>query len=231
MQQTFACGGKQIRVDVLGPQTSGVNRRPALILLHGSGGNVGFWLSRLEPALAEAGILLFAPHYFDRTDTLRADLATITDGVHVPLWLETLEASLAYVGRQPGVDAGRIALAGISLGAFLSMSWAAMRSAQVDTSRSSWRAPLPRCIVEVSGGLPESYASQATRLLPPTLVLHGEQDTVVPIREAHRLDELLTRLGVVHEMHILKGEGHWFSSAAQWQLLVPVSSFLGRYLE
>lgn len=223
MKQSFSCGGKQIGLDVLGQLTPG--RHPALILLHGSGGNVGFWLSRLEPALAETGILLFAPHYFDRTGTDRADLAIISDGVHVPLWLDTLEAALRHVAEHPQVDPQRIALVGISLGAFLSMCWAALHSARTQAS-----APSVRCLIELSGGLPEPYASQATARLPPTLILHGEQDTVVPVGQAQALAALLQRLGVPHESHILRGEGHWFSSAAQWQLLLAVSGFLSRYL-
>ena len=226
MMQRFLCGGKQIGLDVLGADTAGAGRRPALILLHGAGGNVGFWLSRLEPALMENGILLFAPHYFDRTATVRADLATITDGVHVPLWLDTLEATLRHVAAHPRVDPSRIALVGISLGAFLSMSWAALQSG-LPPERVS---PGVRCIVELSGGLPESYAAKATHRLPPTLILHGEQDTVVPVQQAHDLAAVLQRLRVPHETLILQGEGHWFSPEAQMRLLVAVSSFLSRHL-
>ena len=225
MKQSFFAGGKQIGMEILGGSATGrAEKRPALVLLHGSGGNVDFWLSRLEPTLAESGVLLFAPHYFERTGTARADLATITDGVHVPLWLETLGAALEYVAAHPQVDPERIALVGISLGAFLSMSWAALQSAGAQAG------PPIRCIVELSGGLPEPYASQATSHLPPTLVLHGEADNIVPVSQARELTTLLQRLGVAHETVILKGEGHWFSTTAQWQLLLSVSGFLSRYL-
>jgi carboxymethylenebutenolidase len=224
MSESFVCGGKQIRLDVLGVGRESSGKQPALLLLHGSGGNIGFWLSRLEPALAETGILLFAPHYFDRTGTGHADFQTITDGVHFPLWLETLEAAVQHVAGHPHVDPQLIALVGISLGAFLCMSWAAERSASAEV------APAARCLVELSGGLPEPYASHATRSLPPTLILHGDRDTVVPVKEAHNLAARLQRLSVPHEKHIVKGEGHWFSPAAQWQLLLAVSGFLSRNL-
>lgn len=212
-------------MDVLGA-TEGSHRRPALVLLHGSGGNVDFWLSRLEPALAEAGVLLFAPHYFERTGTSRADMATITDGVHVPLWLEALGGSLAHVAANPKVDSDRIAVVGISLSAYLALSWTALQSA--GAAMGGCRI---RCLIELSGGLPEPYASEATARMPPTLLLHGEQDTVVPVSEARALNALLTRLGVAHEVKLLPGEGHWFSAAAQWQLLLAVSGFLSRYLQ
>ena len=63
------------------------NPHAAIVLLHGAGGNLDFWTSRFGPFLQEAGIALYAPHYFDRTGTLRADLATIRDGTHTPQWL------------------------------------------------------------------------------------------------------------------------------------------------
>lgn len=226
MKQSFTCGGKQIGLDVIGLDEGREDKRPAILLMHGSGGNVDFWFHRLEPLLSQAGVLLFGLHYFDRTGTVRADLATITDGVHVPLWLDTLDSAIQHVAAHPQVDPKRLALVGISLGAYLSMSWAALQSA-----RSAPAGPQVRCIVELSGGLTEPYASQATGRLPPTLIIHGDQDHVVPVGEARRLDDLLTRLGVAHEVHILPGESHWFRSAAQWQLLLAVSGFLSRYLQ
>lgn len=225
MVETFQAGGKPIRMDVHGVDDTGAPK-PAILLMHGSGGNVGFWLDRLVPHLASAGVALFAPRYFERTGTAYADLATITDGVHVPLWIDTLGAAVDAVAARPDIDSKRIALVGISLGAFLSMSYAAVNSASGDAAKRK----AVRCVVELSGGLTEPYASQATRELSPTLILHGDRDTVVPVQHAHDLDALLIKLGVEHETRILPGEGHWFSNGAQMQLLMAVAGFLGRYL-
>ena len=189
---------------------------------------MGFWLDRLAPYLNSAGIALYAPRYFDSTGTVRADLATITDGMHVPQWLETLSDSIRWVAARPSVDQRRIGLVGISLGAFLALSLAAQQSNPEHVT-----APDPnpvRCIVEISGGLPAPYAEQATARFPPTLILHGENDEIVPVRFAHELDNLLNHLNVAHETRLLPREGHWFSSGAQLQLLLAVSSFLRGYL-
>ena len=42
---------------------------PAIVLLHGSGGGVSFWLDRIGPMLSRLGVLIYAVHYFDRTGT------------------------------------------------------------------------------------------------------------------------------------------------------------------
>lgn len=194
----------------------------AIVLLHGSGGNLDFWTSRLAPLVQGAGIALYAPHYFDRTSTHRADLATISDGLHVPQWLGVVDEAVRFVANRPGVDRQRIVLAGISLGGFLSLAFAAKLSASLDP-REHGRL---RAVVEISGGLVAPYNAQATERFPPTLILHGAEDTVVPSSFATALDEKLTKLNVAHRTEIFPGEGHWFSTAALPRLLLAVSGFL-----
>ncbi len=222
MQSTFASGGRTIRIDRHEPSTA--QPHPAIILMHGAGGNIGFWLDRLAPILTSTGVALYAPHYFERTGTVRADLATITDGIHVPQWLATLDDALTFAAQRPNVDPNRIALIGISLGSFLSLGLAAQLSATHATQHRI------RALVDLSGGLSEPFASQATSAFPPTLILHGEADNVVPVSQARALDHRLTQLRVPHETHILPNEGHWFGAPAQMKLLSTVGSFLSRHL-
>ena len=221
----LSSGGVPIRMqaqEIRSPTDPVGRRRPAVILLHGSGGHVDFWTGRLGPFLQEGGISLYAPHYFDRTRTVRADLAMISDGVHVPQWLETLGAATRFVASRPGVDPERIILAGISLGAFLCLAYAATLSAAPDAAQSL----RTRGLLDVSGGLVEPYASQATARMPRTLILHGGADTIVPVSFAHELDRRLTALGVAHRTEILPGEGHLFSPGALPRILLAVSAFL-----
>jgi dienelactone hydrolase len=190
---------------------------PAIVLLHGAGGNLERWLDYLAPALNRMGTALYGVHYFERTGTKRADAAAIADGVHVQLWLETVRDALEFVSRRPGIDASRVALVGISLGAFLALA-AASGSTGV------------RAVVDISGGLVEPWASQATAAFPPALIVHGDADTVVPVTHARELDALLTRLEVRHQTLILPGEGHWFSPGGHLRILAAVSGFLGKFL-
>ncbi len=85
-------------------------------------------------------------------------------------------------------------------------------------------------MVEISGGLAAPYDARATDRFPPTLILHGAKDTVVPSSFATALDEKLTELNVAHRTEILAAEGHWFSPAALPRLLLAVSGFLEEHL-
>ena len=224
MQTTFRVGNRDIRIDMHEPSTT--SPHPAMVLMHGAGGNVGLWLDRLTPHLSTLGVALYAPHYFDRTGTVRANLAAISDGVHVPQWIDTLNAAMTFAATRPNADPKRIALIGISLGSFLSLAFAAALSASSDPpTRRRIRA-----LINISGGLIEPYAAQATRDFPPTLILHGEADTVVPVTYARSLDKLLTTLAVPHQTNLLPHQGHWFDGDAQRQLLLAVAGFLSKNL-
>ena len=208
-------GEKLIGIDAVEPP--GAGPFAAIVLLHGSGGNISFWAERFRAPLRQFGIALYAPRYFDRTGTKRADAATILDGYHFPLWTETVGDALSWVAARPGVDAARIALLGISLGAFL-----AVARGHTD--------PRIRAILEISGGLPRPSAAVTVPRFPPTLVVHGEADTVVPVREAHELVRWLKSRDVPHQAELLAGEGHWFSPLAQGRILLAMAAFLGRHL-
>jgi dienelactone hydrolase len=211
---TFLSGGKPIRLDLYQPASSG--RHPAILLLHGSGGNVHFWADRIAPYLTQLDFALAVVHYFDRTGTTRADATTILDGVHYPLWLSTIAEALQYLRAQPGIDANRIVLLGVSLGGFLALSTAV-------APRNGVRA-----VVDISGGLPKPYSSEVSSSFPPTLIVHGDQDNVVPVQEAHALDRMLTTFGVPHQVEILPGQGHWFDAGSQIRILGSIAHFLQR---
>ena len=208
---TFLSGNVPIRLRSHTPETRGPH--PALILFHGSGGNVDRWLQHLAPAVNAMGAALFAVHYFDRTRTTRADPAMIQDGIHFPLWLETAKDALAHIAAMPDVDPRRIGLIGISLGAFLSLAVAT-------------EAKPIRAVIDVSGGLAEPWSARATSAFPHTLILHGEADTVVPVSYARDLDHLLTRLEVRHQTLLLPNENHWFSPPALLRMLSTMLAFL-----
>jgi acetyl esterase/lipase len=43
---------------------------------------------------------------------------------------------------------------------------------------------------------------------PPTLILHGELDPIVPVAQAHRLDQALAAVNAPHRLHVIPGAGH-----------------------
>ncbi len=202
---------------MLQSEPAGEKPHAALLLLHGAGGSTGFWFERFAPLLTAAGIAAYAPHYFDRTGTARATREMILDGVHFNRWLTTAGDAVSYVAARPGVDARRIGILGVSLGGYLSMAMAA----------ADRRV---RAVAEVSGGMPSEWAPAISTATPPVLIVHGTEDTVVPVSEAYGLERLLTDRGVAHRVELLPGEGHWFTPAAVPRILGALSGFLEEYL-
>lgn len=213
---SYLSGSATIHMDQHEPSTLG--EHPALLVLHGSGGAASYWLERFTPALLKAGVALYAPHYFDKTGIQRATTETILDGRSFIAWLKAVQDAITYVASRPGIDASRIGVVGISLGGFLAVA------AGIEDRRL-------RAVVELSGGVPLGWEDRMRPGMPPTLVLHGARDTVVPVLEAHKLEALLKAHHIRHETHIFAEETHWFSPPAQFQLLLHAAEFLGKYLQ
>ena len=64
----------------------------------------------------------------------------------------------------------------------------------------------------------------------PVLLLHGRDDTVVPIKQSDIMYKALRRADKSVELIRLKGEDHWLSSSAtRLQLLTEIDQFLDEY--
>ena len=204
-----------MRVDVHEP--AGPGPFPALVLLHGSGGAASYWLDTVAPMLAGVGVAIYAPHYFDKTGTRRATAETILDGRHFIEWLQAARDLVDFISARPRVNAQRIGVLGISLGAYLSIALA------VEDRRI-------RAVVELSGGLPPGWEQRISPSLPPVLIIHGAKDDIVPVSEARKLESVLRGHGVTVATEILPEETHWFSYAARLRLFMLCSRFLSAHL-
>jgi dipeptidyl aminopeptidase/acylaminoacyl peptidase len=209
---SFKSGGKPITLDHYSPAQPGFH--PAIIMIHGSGGP----LRGADPIAEQAtklGIHVFVVHYFERTGHGWVSPTQVEP--HFLEWLQTLKDAVDYVATQPGVDTDRIGLLGFSLGGYLAISLAAQDNRIA-------------AVIEVAGGLPK-YGIPAVKRLPPTLILHGDADTTVPVSEAHDLETVLKRLGTPYEKQILNGQGHVFRGMAQFQALTAIAGFLSRQFQ
>jgi len=210
---TYQSGGKPIRLDAYLPEST-TARLPAVIALHGAGGGIS-GMERYAALLAAQGFAVYVLHYFDRTGTESADKPTIMR--NFPLWMKTLCDAISFVETQPQVDAARIALLGLSLGAYLSLATSAID-------------PRIKAVVEFYGGMPKEM-NLFMRRLCPVLILHGEQDSTIPVEEAYNLKKLLEKKGISYEIKIYPGGGHGFDDQTIWQDAGERSlQFLQKYL-
>jgi dipeptidyl aminopeptidase/acylaminoacyl peptidase len=211
---SFKSGGKSIPVEAFQP--AGEGKAPAIIVLHGAGGmDYGnAYVRHLATAFAEQGYATFLVHYFSRTGNSYASDSTIRQ--NFPTWLETVSDAVSFISKQPGVDAARLATFGYSLGGYLAVAHAA----QDDRVRA---------VVELAGGIDDSYAKKVKRM-PPTLIVHGKSDRRVEPERATELEQLLQGMGVPVEMKLYEGEGHMLSPRAALDALSSGLDFLNRHL-
>ncbi len=206
----FDRGGVRIAVEWFA--AAGGGPAPAVLLLHGADGLTYAERYRLAAGLvAGSGYHVALPHYLDRTGERRVSYATLRE--RYPLWAGTVRDALGWLGRQPGVDPGRLGLVGISLGAALSLTVAA-------------GDPRVKAVVDTSGPLPEGLEGR----LPPTLILHGDADRIVPVSNARAIARLLADAGTPHEIQVYPGQGHVLTGPAQFDAATRIAAFLGRHL-
>jgi dienelactone hydrolase len=220
--QSFISGGRRIEVEWFagsGDSAKGIGNgasKPALLLLHGADGLMFAEGYRLAArTIAASGYHVAFVHYLDRTGDQRVAYTRLRQDF--PLWAETVRDAVAWLADQPGTDAQRLGIVGISLGAALAFSVAAAE-------------PRVRAIVDYFGPLPEELARQRPRL-PPTLILHGSADAIVPVSNARALEQLLLEHGTAHEIRIYEGQGHGLTGPAQLDAAARVARFLGQHLQ
>ena len=211
--QTFTSGGREITLHEFAPEAPANAKVPAVIVVHGSGGG-GSYFEYYGREFTKLGYFVFIVHYFESTRTGYAQPHLIQQ--HFVTWLQTLADCVSYVMAHPRVDANRVALLGISLGGYLSTSLAA-------------QDPRIAAVVDIFGGMPKELAPSVSRM-PPTLILHGDADPVVPVSEAEHLESVLKRIHADYEKVILPGQGHGFRGPAQIQAAMAVIDFLSRRL-
>lgn len=137
-------------------------------------------------------------------------------------------AAMAGVSLNPGTYKCAASIAGVSdLGLFV-----------VETGRVYGRdaAGLDELRGELGAASTEklnahSPARHAAAVNVPLLLIHGDEDTVVPLEQSVRMADQLKAAGKSSELIILKGENHYLSrAAARTQTLEALETFLARNL-
>jgi dienelactone hydrolase len=211
MRLTFPSRGKAIDIDVALPPGNG--RQPAVLVLHGSGGSHD--IPALVRELPSHGYVTLVPHYFQCTGTSWADVNSIQQ--HGVTWGKTVLDAVEYAMGLPRVDPEAVGIIGFSLGGYLAIAVASHDRRM-------------KCVVEFFGGAPEKFLPSINHL-PPTLILHGEDDQIVPVRHAKRLQQLCEEKSFSFEIEIYPGAGHSFTGALMQTAMKRAMAFLNQQLK
>lgn len=214
----FMSRGRLVRVDVVRAKNSfgGLdgNQSPAVVMLHGASGlGDGTLYYPQARALAEKGISTFVVHYFDGiTEFARKASPQLQEQRN-----QVIRDAISYVQALPYVDQTRVGAFGLSLGGFHVM----------DLAGSDGRLA---AVVNVVGAMPNTEMRRGVREMPPTLILHGDKDRVVPVARAYQLARYMDDIGADYDMHIFRGQGHAFKGPAQQEAIRETTEFFVRHL-
>jgi dipeptidyl aminopeptidase/acylaminoacyl peptidase len=75
-----------------------------------------------------------------------------------------------------------------------------------------------------------SPTSAAARADAPIMLIHGKDDTVVPLEQSELMELALKRAGKPYEMVVLNGEDHWLSREETRKVMLRAAvEFVERY--
>lgn len=161
---------------------------PRMILLHGVSGPSAFYREQAA-FFARHGYRVFLPHYLEAGRGQKA-----TDDNYAA-WVAVVRRIVGDLQRD---RASPIVVVGYLLGASVALALG-----------SEGRGP--DAIAEFYGSLPDRYFHQL-KGMPPLLILHGGQDSNVPVYNALQLSRLCTLAKLRCDLQIYPDQEHGFSA-------------------
>jgi len=200
--------GTELRSEAV-PLFQGSNVPAALggatwLWFHGNAGNISDRLENLRLLHDELGVNVFIFDYrgYGRSEGSPSEQGTYRDA----------EAALAYALSRPDVDAERIVYFGRSLGSAVAVELATRRppfalilespfTSMADLARQHYR------FLPATGLIRTKYdsLSKIGSVRAPLLVLHGDQDDIVPFEAGKRLFEAASE---PKRFYTIRGAGH-----------------------
>jgi acetyl esterase/lipase len=230
-------GDRDLKCDVFTPPDSlegGQPNRPAVLLLHGGGWRDGdkTQLKYYGIQLARYGYLCVCSEYRLSGEAIWP--AQLHDAKAALRWIRGNAAQL-------NVDAERIAVSGNSAGAHLALMLAATPDTPglegdggqegVSSTCAAAIAVYPPTLLrsaepEADGAVAALFGgpvsnetadaasplTYAHRGFPPTMLVHGNADDVVPVAASLQMYDALSGAGAAVEMHIFQGQEHAFDT-------------------
>ncbi len=198
-----APGSIDLLLDVYEPTGAGVPpTKPGFVTIHGGGFETGkkSAMSGLCTEYAKRGYVCISINYRlegddpptpGGTELERAVNAAVEDAANAVAWLKTNAATY-------GIDPSRIAVGGNSAGAGTSLFLG---------FRELGPAAAVQAVVSFAGAM-YGYEWEIDAGDPPVILIHGENDTIVPYPLAVLVANAAAAVGLPYELHILTGVRH-----------------------
>ena len=223
-------GGMAFTMDVLKPAKP--NKAAVVFVVSGGWFSDYDMLKRYEPdvekVFAGAGFTVFEVVHGAQP---RFKVAEIVEQVQTAIRFVHAHAA------DYGIDTNRVGVTGISTGGHLSLMIAGSADSPVNavaaiappTDLANWGKPSFLLIEDpqmamfapVLGIDPKAPKNDVDALIhkfspitlvnpkfPPTLIVHGDGDKIVPFQQSQTMDQALTKAGIKHKLEVVPGAGH-----------------------
>jgi carboxymethylenebutenolidase len=190
------------KVDLTRFRAPGDARRPAVLLLHGASGFDGQIANydRYCSELANNGIDAYLVYYYSAADSRGMRTGGDIFGDRYPAWAKLVDDLADTIQKSKDTN-GKVGLVGFSNGGILATGAAA-------------RDPRIAAAVIYYGGAPWPTLGPVNHF-PPMLILHGDNDQIIPVREGKLLADFVRQFGAPADLVIYPGESHGFGSRLQ----------------
>jgi acetyl esterase/lipase len=225
-------GSRDLKCDIFHPPQGG-DRWPGLLIIHGGG-----WFSGDRNQLRYYGIQLARYGFVGVACEYR-----LSGEAAWPAQIHDVKAAVRWMranARRLNIDEGKICVTGNSAGAHLALMLGCQTDAfegaggnpKVSSQCAAVSAIYPPTEIhfnknEVENKLlgeagNEAVAAKASPInyadkgFPPTILIHGNADQVVPPSESFNMYQALNKAGVAVELHVFDGAPHAFDSLAEF---------------
>ena len=243
-------GGRELRCDIFEPP-SAVKNGIGVLLIHGGG-----WSSGDRTQLKGYGVLLGRRGY-----TCIASEYRLTGEALWPAQIEDVKCAIRYAranAAELGIDPDRLVISGNSAGGHLSLM-AGGANAEIAFEGSGGNEGVSSSVAAVISFYPPtgldkgdwtvlpalfgknaaietrraaSPLTYASPNFPPTLLIHGNKDELVPEAEATNMYKALNAAGVPVELHMFANQPHGFDADPKLgrQCAEIMLSFMDRFV-
>jgi dienelactone hydrolase len=225
---------------------------PVVILPHdGPAGHDDPVFDWRAQAFASRGYAVFQPNFRGSTN-LDYAFRKAGDGQWGRAMQTDLSDGLAELARRGIVDPKRACIVGIGYGGYAALAGVTLQRGiyrcavavapvsdlgdmYTTENRQKPGNPIARRSLEESLGSPAGFAAVSPRKHAreadaPILLIHGKDDTVVPLKQSTAMADALKDAGKPHELVVMPGEDHWLSrSASRLQMLEASVAFVQKH--
>lgn len=227
-------------------QPTQTGKKPVVLLSHGFGGN-HTQLASYARAFAQRGYLAYAFDFAGGSTDSRSTGSTMKMSVFTEQ--QDLAAVLKQFRQRADVDPQRIFLVGASQGGVVSALVAAQypqqikgmallypafsmvasaksqyrTTADIPSRTEMWGTPVGKVYFQQL--LNFDLLAQMKRYAGPVLIMHGDQDEVVPLKYSRQAAKTYPHA----QLKVLAGAGHDFPGAAEGQSRKMILAFLEKY--